>query len=97
MTCPIYASSCLINFPVFFFKRKDLVSRNSKGGLRSLKKSVSSRFKDFRKKSIIQNNPTFAVVIARKNTILEIAKNKINEIFTAQKHKLNTYFGSNLI
>ena len=36
-------------------------------------------------------------MIARKNPILEIAGNKINEIFTAQRYKLNTHFGYNLI
>ena len=31
-------------------------------------------------------------MIARKNPILEIAENKINEIFTAQRYELNTHF-----
>ena len=48
--------------------------------------NLSSRFKDFRKKPIIQRYPTFAiVVIARKNPILEIAENEIHDIFTAQR------------
>ena len=37
--------------------------------------------KIFEKKPVIQNYPTFAiVVIERKNPILEIAENQINEI-----------------
>ena len=44
---------------------------------------------------LIQQYPvSFAiVVIARKNPVLEIAENKIGEIFTAQRYKLNTHFG----
>ena len=58
----------------------------------TLLKNLSSRFKDFRKNNIIQSNPIFAiVVIARKNPILEIAENRINEIFTVQRYKLNTH------
>ena len=61
-------------------------------------KNLSSRFEDFWKKPIIQNYPKFAIIVtARKNLKLEIAENKINEIFTAQRDKLNTHFDSNLI
>ena len=54
--------------------------------------------KIFEKQRIIQNYPTASItVIARKNPILEIAENKIEEIFTAQRYELNTHVGSNLI
>ena len=47
---------------------------------------------------MIQNYPAFAIVVtARKNPILEIAGNKINEIFKAQRNRLNTHFGIYLI
>ena len=40
---------------------------------------------------------TFAiVVITRKNLILEIVENKLNEIFTAQRCQLNTHLISSI-
>ena len=55
----------------------------------------SSCFKDFRKKAHNPKLPNiYFVIVVIEKAILE---SEINEIFTAQRYKLNTLFGSNLI
>ena len=61
-------------------------------------KNLSSRFKDFRKKA---HNTKLSNIChcsdCKKKSNFRNRENKISEIFTTQRYKLNTYFCNNLI